>query len=272
MHRALLAILLLSSTPAHAQQAPRRVALPLVDLVVYPDSQFGVTLLASPNLNSAQGERKTQVARLALAPEDVEAWVVQAAQFLTDAPTLAQTATSLPLYIAIRGDRGTSGLTLAYTPSARKAERFYLVVHDADRSAPPWRVSVEPKHLTRLLAALDSAHRVAVLQPLAGPGDGGRAALTCELDQIPRLVKQSSLRSPSDLREGRVWTQFIIDTTGAVDISSLQVLLSDGPEFESEVRRALPGIRYTPGILRSQAVPTLAFQSFSFRLGRAVRR
>lgn len=269
---ACVALLLLPFGLGHSQQVPSRVALPLADLVVFPDSQYGVTLLASPNLDSDQGAVKTQVSRLALAPRDVETWVAEASQFLATAPELARTATSLPLYVGLRGDLGRSGLTLVYTPTGRKADRFYLVVHDADRTTPPWRVSVEPRHMARLLAALDSAHRVAVLQPREGPGSGGRAALTCELDRPPRVVGQAGLRSPTDLREGRVWTQFIIDTTGAVELASVQVLLSDGPEFEAEVRRALRDIRYSPGILGNRAVPTLAFQSFSFRVGTAVRR
>ena len=67
-------------------------------------------------------------------------------------------------------------------------------------------------------------------------------------------------------KEGRVQATFVVDTTGQVDMASVQVLASDDPEFTESVRTALGGMRFRPATRRGRAVRQLVEQRFSFRI------
>ena len=72
-------------------------------------------------------------------------------------------------------------------------------------------------------------------------------------------------------KEGRVQASFVVDTTGRVDMASVQVLASDHPEFTESVRTALGEMRFRPATRGGRAVRQLVEQRFSFRLVPAVQ-
>jgi TonB family protein len=72
-------------------------------------------------------------------------------------------------------------------------------------------------------------------------------------------------------KEGRVQATFVVDTTGRVDMTSVQVLASDDPEFSESVRTALGEMRFHPATRGGRAVRQLVEQRFNFRIAPAAR-
>jgi TonB family protein len=67
-------------------------------------------------------------------------------------------------------------------------------------------------------------------------------------------------------KQGRVQVTFVVDTAGRVDMTSVQVLASDDPEFSESVRTALGEMRFHPATRGGRAVRQLVEQRFNFRI------
>ncbi len=68
--------------------------------------------------------------------------------------------------------------------------------------------------------------------------------------------------------EGHVMAQFVVDSTGRVDLSSVSVLDSQHPLFSAAVRSALARMRFLPAEARGAPVAQLVQQSFQFTVRR----
>ncbi len=68
--------------------------------------------------------------------------------------------------------------------------------------------------------------------------------------------------------EGRVMAQFVVDSTGRVELSTFQVLESQHPLFTAAVRSALSRMRFLPAEARGARVAQLVQQSFQFTVRR----
>lgn len=66
--------------------------------------------------------------------------------------------------------------------------------------------------------------------------------------------------------QGSVEAQYVVDTTGAADSSTLRILASTHPDFTAAVRAALPGMRFAPARIGAQKVRQLVEQEFTFRI------
>ena len=66
--------------------------------------------------------------------------------------------------------------------------------------------------------------------------------------------------------EGTVYVQFVVDTTGMVDTSSVRVLSSPHPQFEQSVRAALAEMRFHPAKRAGAKVRQLVEQHFRFTI------
>ncbi|MEO8139447.1 MAG: energy transducer TonB [Gemmatimonadota bacterium] len=66
--------------------------------------------------------------------------------------------------------------------------------------------------------------------------------------------------------EGYVEAEFVVDTTGWVDLNSVRILRSSHQEFAASVRLALMGMQFRPAWRGARRVPQLVSQRFSFRL------
>ncbi|HVX41186.1 MAG TPA: TonB family protein [Gemmatimonadaceae bacterium] len=66
--------------------------------------------------------------------------------------------------------------------------------------------------------------------------------------------------------EGGVVVQYVVDTTGFADTSSLVIVSATNPEFAQSVRDALPYMRFSPAKIGSTRVRQLVQQPFSFRI------
>jgi protein TonB len=66
--------------------------------------------------------------------------------------------------------------------------------------------------------------------------------------------------------EGNVNAQFVVDTTGRVEINTFKVLSTSHALFESAVRSALPGMRFIPAEVGGKRVRQLVQQPFVFAI------
>jgi protein TonB len=67
---------------------------------------------------------------------------------------------------------------------------------------------------------------------------------------------------------GEVLAQFVVDTTGRVDMGSFKVLKSTHDLFTAAVRQNLPRVRYYPAEVGGKKVRQLVQQSFVFNLNK----
>jgi protein TonB len=89
---------------------------------------------------------------------------------------------------------------------------------------------------------------------------------------VAPLPGSAGPRYPDILRsggvEGSVLAQFVVDTTGRVEIATFRVLRSDHAMFEQAVRSALPNMRFLAAEVGGRKVKQLVQQPFVFALQR----
>jgi len=68
--------------------------------------------------------------------------------------------------------------------------------------------------------------------------------------------------------EGTVLVQFVVDTLGRADMTTVQVLRSEHAFFTSAVKHALERMCFLPAEIGEHRVPQLVRQAFQFRLDR----
>src|SRR5690349_18732229 len=66
--------------------------------------------------------------------------------------------------------------------------------------------------------------------------------------------------------QGSVYTQYVVDTNGFADTTSLKIVRSTHPDFTASVREALPYMRFTAARLGGHKVRQLVEQEFSFKI------
>jgi protein TonB len=68
--------------------------------------------------------------------------------------------------------------------------------------------------------------------------------------------------------EGDVLAQFVVDTTGRVELNTFKVLKTSHQLFEAAVRSALPGMRFIPAEVGNKKVRQLVQQPFVFAIAK----
>jgi TonB family protein len=66
--------------------------------------------------------------------------------------------------------------------------------------------------------------------------------------------------------EGAVVTNFVIDTTGRADSTTIEIVQSSHPLFVQSVRTAIPGMRFSPAMVQGHRVRQVVEQRFQFRI------
>jgi TonB family protein len=92
-----------------------------------------------------------------------------------------------------------------------------------------------------------------------------------EVDEIVQRYDGSAAPVyPRDLlatgTEGRVQAIYVVDSTGQVDTTTIQVILSDDPRFTESVRTALGLMRFRPAKRAGRHVRQLVKQQFRFQI------
>jgi periplasmic protein TonB len=93
------------------------------------------------------------------------------------------------------------------------------------------------------------------------------------VDRAPRIIGRAvEPRYPAALRaagiQGRVLAEFVVDTLGHAELSSLRFPELANPLFGDAVRDALAQYRFTPGEMAGRRVRTRVAVPFEFRLER----
>jgi protein TonB len=87
---------------------------------------------------------------------------------------------------------------------------------------------------------------------------------------LMRITTSAKPRYPEVLRQagidGRVLVQFIVDSAGKVDVTTIQVLSSTHDLFTRAVRDVLPAFRFKPAEINGRPVRSLAEMPFEFRV------
>jgi protein TonB len=138
------------------------------------------------------------------------------------------------------------------------------------------------------LPAMDLTHGIAhdsvVLSVAGGGGRDRHPGLLDLADDSPRsgewrgselmmrIVASAKPRYPDALRtagiEGRVLVQFVVDTLGSVDMSSVKILQSTHDLFTQSVRSALATFRFKPAEVHGKRIRSLAEMPFEFAITR----
>ena len=92
-----------------------------------------------------------------------------------------------------------------------------------------------------------------------------------EVDQMVERYEGSAAPAyPTDLpamgTEGSVRAMYVVDTTGRVDTSTIEVVSSDDERFTESVRTALGAMRFRPAKRAGKPVRQLVEQKFHFRI------
>jgi TonB family protein len=75
--------------------------------------------------------------------------------------------------------------------------------------------------------------------------------------RYPEALKKSGI-------SGEVWAQFVVDTTGRVDMGTFKALKSPDPEFTAAIKAVLPAWRFDPAMTRGKKIKQLVQQAFVF--------
>jgi TonB family protein len=68
--------------------------------------------------------------------------------------------------------------------------------------------------------------------------------------------------------EGTATIKFVVDTTGRVDLGTVQTVAASNPAFAHAVLDALPKMRFHPARMGALAVRQMAMEEFKFQLKR----
>jgi periplasmic protein TonB len=98
----------------------------------------------------------------------------------------------------------------------------------------------------------------------------GDHVLWSSADVAMRVREQIPPRYPESLRragiEGDVLTKFVVDTTGRIEMRSIEILSATHEGFSAAVREALARMRFTPSMVGERKVRALAVMPFRFTL------
>jgi len=126
-------------------------------------------------------------------------------------------------------------------------------------------VSTNPGDLGRDFTSTEAA------QPLGGSDS---VFTQLEVDStVSRYPGSAAPAYPVDMLkqgvQGSVVTQYVVDTTGFADTTSLRILSTTHQQFAEAVRAALPYMRFSTAKVGSRRVRQLVEQEFSFKIEQA---
>jgi TonB family protein len=91
-----------------------------------------------------------------------------------------------------------------------------------------------------------------------------------EVDEMVRYEESAAPIYPKELlaigAEGSVRAEYVVDTSGQVDTTTIKVMHSDDPRFTASVMAALGGMRFRPAKRAGKVVRQLVQQKFSFKI------
>ncbi|MES2179933.1 MAG: energy transducer TonB [Gemmatimonadota bacterium] len=109
------------------------------------------------------------------------------------------------------------------------------------------------------------------VQPIEQAAAEEHAFTYTEVDSVAMRDERSAGPDyPPELRkkgiEGYASLRFVVDSTGLIDLASVEVLEATNPEFAQAVRDVMPRMRFRPAKQGATAVRQISEQRFRFRL------
>lgn len=127
----------------------------------------------------------------------------------------------------------------------------------------------QPEQTLPIGTAGDTA--TAPAEPPAAPPVEETALSEVEVDSA--VVRDPSSAAPiypakllAKSIEGTTFVHYVVDTTGRVDVSTIQVIRTTHEEFAAAVKEALASMRFQPAVQGTQRVRQWVQQSFAFRI------
>jgi TonB family protein len=164
----------------------------------------------------------------------------------------------------------TQGITFV-RQSTNAASRYEIVGEDGEYKGS---VEVSFDSAQKILANLRGVGRYFAPQPppaSVAPHAPGAPFFVFEVQRqaVPRPGQTGPRYPRAAVRQrvsGEVLAQFVVDTTGRVDMSKFRILHSSDQVFSDAVREAIPAERFFPAEREGQLVPELLQMPFAFRL------
>jgi hypothetical protein len=172
---------------------------------------------------------------------------------------------------------------LTYPEPSLNAMVTMQFVRMADSSSPylivgsngSWAGSIELpfESVQRVFSAMHrSTSTMSVWRENIPVFDRSKPYFNFQVEQQARPKPGNSPGYPEALRsrnvEGETLFQFVVDTTGMVDLSSVRVLKSSHPLFALAVYQKLPRMRFDPAVLSGRRVKEIVQQPYNFNLSR----
>jgi protein TonB len=103
-------------------------------------------------------------------------------------------------------------------------------------------------------------------------GDSGGSDDGNVREALTRIIVSAKPRYPEALRraavDGRVLVRFVVDTSGRVDMMSVQLVASTHALFTAAVRDVLPTFRFKPSEVGGRRVASLVEMPFEFSIAK----
>jgi protein TonB len=162
---------------------------------------------------------------------------------------------------------GTTGITLPTTMRIPVPVNIPTTLPPIDLGAPS-----DPAAVEIVLGSGDRGIRQLGAVDLGGGAGGADSRDWSGAETLMRLLVSAKPRYPERLRaagiSGRVRVRFLVDTTGRVDLSSVQFAESTHDDFTRAVREILPQLRFKASEANGQRVRSLAEMPFEFQITR----
>ena len=101
-----------------------------------------------------------------------------------------------------------------------------------------------------------------------GPVDNAQVFLEAQLDDPPSVLSSRPSRYPEVMRAaglaGRVVLEFVVDTSGHVNGSTIKIISTPHQAFNNAAKEAVMGTLFRPGKLRGQPVNVMVRQAVNF--------
>jgi Gram-negative bacterial TonB protein C-terminal len=269
-----LAQLLAGLAPLQAQSGPSavaRVRWPLADIVLVPDSCYGVWLLVAPNMSTRQWDQGSQIVGLTVDPLILFQWA-NTARALVHTPELGVDPARVPFKMTPRLENRHGGpfFLLARATGPTPADRRLQFVVSDSAQGIRWKSFVRTAEVDKLLATIEDV--VARTPPPRPPTDS--SIVVDDRSEGLEPVVQLKMPRPDYPNElvnsraaGRVWAEYIVGTDGRVGKGSVRVLLADHAGFARSAIKAWERASFRPATRHGSPVRQRVFQAISFRVG-----
>lgn len=238
----------------------------LVDFAVVRDTLLGVGLFAVPSPATVQNENASTLG-MWFHPDSLKTWLETAPAYLTDRATVGDGLPSVRWIPALRSTSSDSFSAGRKTAQVVATWEHYVAV---DNASEHWRAQVTSAELRQLFVLLFEAAAKSHWSDLVTTQPGGVEILSdkaCAARPVERpaaMLTKPSLTHPAPGHPGTVFLQYIVDTNGRVDPTSILVLSTTGDAYTREARRSVEKLKFIPAYYCGQLVRQQLQQRVTF--------